>query len=224
MDSTYDRTFRGEGKSDQMGSSVDIFDIDADGYAYVLIGARFAGNGRVYIYWGDKDFDGTTPGLILEAPTLSSMGGDYIDCGYFNDDHFGDILAGGFGYPGTGYLYGRAYLFCGNVRNLIDTRHDYIFGGSCETGSFLCAVSAGDVNGDGYTDALLGERGYSNGRGRASLHYGPFHDEINITFNWDTTNASIGKHTLRVEIPSVPGEQNIEDNFKTVKVEVKPRE
>ena len=64
-------------------------------------------------------------------------------------------------YPGTGYLYGRAYLFYGNERNLIDTRHDYIYGSSCETASFLCAVSAGDVNGDGYTDALLGERGYT---------------------------------------------------------------
>jgi hypothetical protein len=42
-----------------------------------------------------------------------------------------------------------------------------------------------------------------------------------ITFTWDTTNTSIGKHTLKVEIPPVPGEQNTEDNIKTVTIEVK---
>jgi pectate lyase len=223
MDSECDWIFKGQEKGDQMGSSVDIFDIDADGYADVLVGARFAGNGRVYIYWGDKDFDGTTPGLVLEAPTLSSMGGDYIDCGYFNDDRYGDIIAGGFGYPGTSYWYGRAYLFYGNERGLMDTTHDYIFGSSCEIDSFLCAVSVGDVNSDGYTDALIGEPGYRDHLGRASLHYGPFHDTTNITFNWDTTNASIGKHTLKVEIPPVPEEKNTEDNVKTVTIEVKEK-
>lgn len=42
-----------------------------------------------------------------------------------------------------------------------------------------------------------------------------------ITFTWDTTNASIGRHTLKVEIPPVPGEQNTVDNIKTVTIEVK---
>jgi hypothetical protein len=57
--------------------------------------------------------------------------------------------------------------------------------------------------------------------GRDCLFYGPFHDTTNVTFNWDTTNASIGKHTLKVEIPPVPGEKNTEDNIKTVTIEVK---
>jgi len=54
-----------------------------------------------------------------------------------------------------------------------------------------------------------------------SLYTGvPIHDTTDITFNWDTSNASIGKHILRVEIPPVPGEQNTEDNTKTVTIEV----
>jgi hypothetical protein len=57
--------------------------------------------------------------------------------------------------------------------------------------------------------------------GRCYLYYGPFSSVADITFHWDTTNASIGKHTLKVEIPPVPGEQNIEDNIKTVTIEVK---
>jgi hypothetical protein len=53
------------------------------------------------------------------------------------------------------------------------------------------------------------------------LYYGPFHNTTEITFNWDTTNASIGTHTLKVEIPPVPGEENTKDNVRIVTIEVK---
>ena len=223
MDSECDWTFRGEGKDFQMGSSVDIFDIDADGYDDVIIGSRGAAgyHGRVYIYWGAREFDGTSPGLILESPIVSSMGGDDISCGYFNDDKYGDVLAGAFGYPGTGYMYGRTYLFYGNTKEAMDTDYDYIFEGESGNDDFFgVQLSAGDLNNDGFADALIGAEGAHNDMGRAYLYYGPFHDTTNITFNWDTTNASIGKHTLKVEIPPVPGEQNSEDNVKTITIEV----
>ena len=53
------------------------------------------------------------------------------------------------------------------------------------------------------------------------LYYGSPGDSMQLKFDWDTTNASIGKHTLRVEIPPVPGEQSTEGNVKTVTIEVK---
>jgi len=100
----------------------------------------------------------------------------------------------------------------------MDTHCDYIFAGeSRKSNYFGWVLSAGDVNADGYIDALIAEEG----TGRTCLFYGPFHSTTDITFNWDTTNASIGKHTLKVEIPPVQGEQNTEDNVKTVTIEVK---
>jgi hypothetical protein len=53
------------------------------------------------------------------------------------------------------------------------------------------------------------------------LYYGSSGDSTQLTFDWNTTNASIGTHTLKVEIPPVPGEQNTEDNIKAVTIEVK---
>ena len=145
-----------------------------------------------------------------------------MECAYFNEDRFGDILAGAYGYPGTGYMYGRAYIFYGNSKALMDTNHDYIFGGECGVDDYFGnEVSAGDVNGDGHVDALLGAVGANDKTGRIYLHYGPFYDASDITFNWDTTNASIGTHTLKLEIPPVPGEQNTKDNIKTMTIEVK---
>ena len=64
-------------------------------------------------------------------------------------------------------------------------------------------------------------QGVHHAIGRAYLYYGPFETTTDIPFTWDTANASIGKHTLKVEIPPVPGEQNTEDNVKTVTIEVK---
>jgi hypothetical protein len=223
MDGVCDWTLRGEDQNYQMGSSVDITDIDADGYADLLVGARGAVgyHGRVYIYWGARDFDGSHPGLILEAPTQSAMGGDYIKCGHFNNDRYGDILVGAFGYPGTGYMYGRAYLFYGNAKTVMDANCDYLFGGACGTDNYFgCQVSAGDVNGDGYVDALIGEEGTNQWSSRACLFYGPFHDTTDITLNWDTTKASIGTHTLKVEIAPVDGETDKGDNTTTATVKV----
>jgi hypothetical protein len=148
--------------------------------------------------------------------------GEYLQCGYVNNDHYGDILVGGWQYPGPPYKHGRAYLFYGNAKASIDTNCDHIFEGEgCTEDYFGFHVSVGDVNSDGFTDALVGAPGANHSVGRAYLYYGPFHDTTDITFTWDTTNASIGKHILKVEIPSVPGEQNIEDNIKTLTIEVK---
>ena len=219
MNSVCDWTFTGKTRG-QTGSSVELFDIDADGYADAIVGSR--GVRSVYIFWGTKDFDPTKPNLVLQAPTGAALGGDDVECGYFNNDGFGDILSGAYGYPGTGYMYGRAYIFYGNSKALMDTNHDYIFGGECGVDDYFgCEVSAGDVNGDGHVDALLGAVGANEKTGRAYLHYGPFNDTTDITFTWDTTNASIGTHTLKVEITPVPEEQNTEDNVKTVTIEVK---
>jgi hypothetical protein len=217
MDSEPDWTFKGSGWNDNMGSSVDIFDIDNDGIDDVLVGARFASgaSGRVYIYWGSKEFDAENPDVVLEGQQKSGLG-SYIECGHFNDDPYGDILIGAARYPN--YWHGRAYMFYGNSKTSMDTSWDYIFAGQgLKENYFGFGVSAGDVNGDGHIDALMCEEG----AGRTCLFYGPFHATTDITFTWDTSNASIGKHALKVEIQPVPGEQNTKDNVRIVIVEIK---
>jgi pectate lyase len=229
INATCDWIFTGEDQNDNMGSSVYIFDIDNDGYSDVILGARFAADyaGRIYIHWGEEDFDGSKPDVVLKSRFSSHIGGDDVTCGYFNDDAYGDILAGG-GTWGTNRQgvpnKGHAYLFYGNTKSLIDSECDHIFESEDKEGVenwFGLSVSAGDVNNDNYDDVLIGAPKAYDKAGRAYLYYGPFHNTTDITFTWDTTNASIGKHTLKVEIPPVPGEQNTEDNVKTVEIEIK---
>ena len=150
------------------------------------------------------------------------MGGDDIACGYFDDDHYGDILVGAYNYPRYPIMNGRAYLFNGNKQGVMDTVCDRIFDPQKEKHYFFgISISSGDVNQDGYEDALIGGWGNDDCNGKAFLYYGPFSDTTNITFNWNTTNASLGKHILRASIAPVAGEEDVADNVLTATVNIK---
>ena len=119
-----------------------------------------------------------------------------------------------------GGALGRAYLYHGGPQRSMDNVPDHTFTG--ETPNWESwQTHLVDVNNDGYADVLGGCWTYNDKQGRAVLWYGPFSTSTDVTFTWDTTNASIGKHTLKVEVPPVPEEQNTENNIKTVTIEVK---
>jgi hypothetical protein len=106
----------------------------------------------------------------------------------------------------------------------MDEQVDCLFEGeSGHTGRFGSGLSVGDINNDSYDDVVMEAWGYNNGQGRAYLYYGPFDTFRDITFNWDTTNAKPGKHTLKASIEPVAGEEDISDNTMTVVVEVKEK-
>jgi hypothetical protein len=226
MDSICDKIFTGEQLGNQLGSSQCISDIDQDGFADILIGARFAAHfrGRVYVYWGARHFKGNRPDLVLEGEPGSNMGGDDIVCGNLNGDDYADVLIGAYNYPSRTIRRGRVYVFHGSAKSTMDIIYDGVFDGEEELNRFGLNVAIGDANGDDFNDAFVGAYGYNNRQGRAYLYYGPFDSKTDITFNWDTTNTTIGKHALKVEVPPVPGEQNTEDNVKAVTIEVMERQ
>ena len=178
MDSICDYAFRGEDAFGQMGASLALFDLDNDGFSDVIVGARFARShrGTVNIWWGGENFDGNRPAdIVLEGEPGSTMGADTIACGDFNSDGYGDVLAGAGSYPRYPVSYGRGYVFYGNSKNLMDTDCDYIIDPEEPTIWFgLGGASAGDVNNDGYVDALISSEGRGDCNGRAFLYLGPF--------------------------------------------------
>jgi len=228
MDTVCDMTFTPSiGTPCEFGSSLDIYDINSDGHADVIIGAReyqqFQGEdqGAVFVYWGDeRERMDAVVDVTIRGEEKSSLGGDKLFSADFNRDGYGDIAVGAYNWLRYNRT-GRTYVYYGGTKTSIETQPDVIFTGETEGSWFGHDIGGGDFNGDGYTDLVAGAWGYNNKEGRAYLFYGPFESTIDITFNWDTTNASIGKHTLKVEIPPVSGEQNTEDNVKTVTIEVK---
>ena len=205
----------------EFGTSNAVKDIDNDNFADVIIGARHCNSydGKAYLYWGKSRASfTTTPDMTLAAESNAQLGGS-VRIAHVDGDRYRDIVLGGWNYNSQ---QGRFYLYSGNAQGDMDVRYDSTFDGQ-EKGFDAFQHIVADFNGDGYGDLAVGGTGYSNDAGRVLLWYGPFSTSTNITFTWDTTNASIGKHTLKVEIPPVPGEQNNEDNFKTATIEVREK-
>ncbi|MFC1794891.1 FG-GAP-like repeat-containing protein [Planctomycetota bacterium] len=226
MDTTCDVYFDAENSRDEMGSFVDLFDIDNDGKAEVLITAREYGrsDGRAYLYWGkDRGSMNNTVDLCFEGEpgNRSSFGGESIWAGDVNKDGYGDIVVSAYNYPDKKQI-GRSYLYYGNTKGVMDTVYDRTFDGE-EADCNIQMTKTGDFNGDGFGDIVMAGWEYNNQQGRCWLFYGPFDATAEITFNWNTTNATPGKHILKASIAPVAGEEDVAANTMTVEVEVKER-
>jgi len=227
MDEHPDLIFDAEYPGDEFGCDVDLFDIDNDGYADIIIGARRyprkTFQGRVYLYWGnerarmDADYDLCFDG---EAGAKAALGGESVMGGYVNDDEYGDIVVSAFDYKNFSQ-HGRAYLYYGGPKGSMDTTCDHTFTGE-EADCQPQRTRVADFNGDGYGDIIMQGVEYNNYQGRCWLWYGGFKpSSTHVMLNWDTTNVSPGKHTLKAEIAPVPGEEDTADNTMTVMVNVK---
>lgn len=99
---------------------------------------------------------------------LDNFGRTLADAGDFNGDGYDDFIVGAFTYNSN---TGRVYLFLGGP--IIDIQPDLIFTGEIPGDYFGCSISsAGDVNGDGYSDIIIGAYNYFNSYGRAYLYFG----------------------------------------------------
>ena len=190
----------GIGLDDETGYSVSTADdFNGDGYADILIGAPGANDsaGVVYLIFGKNsgysahldllELDGNN-GFVIDAPNEDTWFGDSVSsAGDINGDGYSDILIGvpyadpgGINHAGKAYvLFGKGGNFSANIdlSTLEGTNGVRIVGNATgpEDGRFGFSVStAGDVNGDGYADLLIGEPfgGQAPKEGRAYIAYG----------------------------------------------------
>ncbi|MHC4679107.1 MAG: ankyrin repeat domain-containing protein [Planctomycetota bacterium] len=179
MDAVPDLIFESQQQGDNF-ALVSCGDIDNDGYEdIVIVACGYKENqGRAYLYWGaTREFMNTDPDKIFEGEAEESawFGLSHPGPLIYDIDHDGyrDILFGTFRYPGNGI--GRAYLYYGNSKELMDTSYDLIFTGENPKDQFGVSIGCGDVDNDGYGDIIIGARSYPGGnpsQGRAYLYYG----------------------------------------------------
>ncbi|MCO4774175.1 MAG: FG-GAP repeat protein, partial [Deltaproteobacteria bacterium] len=169
----------GDSNGDDAGQSVDgAGDVNGDGFADVIIGAPAAGsNGEVYVFHGGGSGLGSSPDSTLSIQGSGSEFGDSVStAGDVNGDGYADVLVGAdqAGCANGSYC-GWAGLFLGSVGGVAGTQ-SWEIGGSQATGRMGGAVStAGDLNGDGLADWVIGEYSYSSGSsdvGRAHIFFG----------------------------------------------------
>jgi hypothetical protein len=171
----------GDQAGGKFGYAVDTAgDVNGDGYADVIAGAPEVdlGNlheGRAFVYQGSASGLATTPAWSARGDQAGALFGWAAGtAGDVNGDGYADIVVGAPYFDSPWTDSGRAFVFHGSAVGLATiAAWDAVEG---DGGNFGCSVgTAGDVNGDGYADVIVGAKGYLNGEirsGGAVVYHG----------------------------------------------------
>lgn len=155
-------------------------DINGDGYNDVIAGADWYTNGQndegaVFVYHGSATGLPANPTLTIQSNRAGTqLGFSVSSAGDLNGDGYSDVIAGGYFYTNGQSEEGAAYIWLGSAAGLNPTPE--ILQGNQNNAHFgISVAAAGDVNGDGYSDVIIGAPGASygqTGEGSAFIHLG----------------------------------------------------
>ncbi len=179
-------------------------DINGDGYADVIIGAPHyssgqAGEGKAFVFYGSPAGLGSTPNWTAESDQAgAAFGCDAGTAGDVNGDGYADVIVGALYYDNGQTDEGRAFVYLGSASGLASTA-SWTAESDQDGAKFgVSASTAGDVNGDGYADVVVGAYLYDSGQtdaGRAFVYLGSA-TGLNSTYSWmaegDQPSAAFG--------------------------------
>jgi len=210
----------GQGNSDESGYSVSAAgDINGDGVDDLIVGARVANRG--YVVFGGTTwraffslgglttspdlFPGQVPGFVIEGESADDLAGLSVSAaGDVNADGIDDLIIGAPNADFNGTNSGRAYVVFGASSGLpsvfelagLDGSNGFALNGEAQLDRAGGSVgTAGDINGDGIDDLIIGATlANSNGNirsGRTYVVFGssdPWPQSINLS-TLDGTNG-----------------------------------
>jgi hypothetical protein len=163
----------GEHKGDLFGGAVDgAGDVNNDGYMDIIVGASNytgvapsdeSGEGAAYVYYGSASGPALTPGWKAEGDLAGVKFGTAVaGAGHVNGDAYADVIVGMPNFTNGEFANaGAAFVFFGSATGL-NPAYGWLDYGNQDGAQFGMEVNgAGDVNGDGYDDVLVGEPFYN---------------------------------------------------------------
>jgi hypothetical protein len=196
-------------------------DVNADGYADVLVGAPYFDKGETdegvaMVFQGSRNGLSLTPASIIESNQADAwLGYSVSPAGDVNGDSFSDIVVGAYGYDNGEADEGIILVYHGAPNGIVEADRTVLtdYEGS-NIGEVLSP--AGDVNGDGYSDVVVGSPGvFGGGDGRVSIFYG----SLNGIMPGDSVNLSRGNAQFNLYGVSVAGVGDVNgDGYEDVAV------
>ena len=180
-------------------------DVNRDGFSDLVIGANthdagaslFANRGRAYVYLGSSSGPSTSPIWTGSGDSDAAAYGTSVGtAGDVNGDGFSDILIGAHLRDGAGFQRGQALVYLGTFSGVQSAPVWTAEGNEDFANLGTSVASAGDVNGDGYSDLLVSApfhdagAGFAADRGQAYLYLGS--PTGLLTFSWVTSGPDDG--------------------------------
>ena len=162
----------GEEAGDFAGTAVALGDVDGDGLADLIVGApgdssgAFAA-GAAYVITAviaDEVSLGTAEAKLLGEVPYDAAGSAVASAGDVNGDGYDDVLVGAPEADPAGENRGAAYLLLGPLSGAIDLidAHVKLVGEGVDDAAGFALAPAGDTNGDGLDDFLVGAYGHDS--------------------------------------------------------------
>jgi hypothetical protein len=144
-------------------------DVNGDGFSDVILGAYLYDNGqidegRAFVYLGTAGGPAGAPAWTVESDQAGAWFGNSVStAGDVNDDGYSDVIVGAENFTNGQTQEGRAFVYLGSPTGLALTPA-WTAEGDQAVGQFgTCVATAGDVNGDGYSDVIVGAAPYDDG-------------------------------------------------------------
>ncbi len=170
--------FEGNQASAGFGFSVATAgDVNGDGLSDVIVGAyKFddpsTDEGAAFVYYGSVNAMSQVPFLSLSGSTNVGLGVSVSTAGDVNGDGYADIIIGAPGYDNSQLNVGSAWVLNGsNTGIIIDYDKGFVEGNRAGSALGTSVSTAGDVNGDGFSDVIVGAPLYTNGQSNEGAVY-----------------------------------------------------